>query len=217
MSLTFLITAGPTREYLDPVRFLSNDSSGRIGYELACALLRLGHKVIFICGPANILPPKSARFISVTTAREMFYRTKRNFKKADIIISAAAVADYRPVKIKKHKIKKATGPPVIELARNPDILKYLGGRKKQKVLVGFALESKNLLKNAKAKLAAKNLDLIVANHPQAMGAKKASAWIINRTGTVTALKNKTKRELAKRIINETLKLWKAAKAYKKLS
>ncbi|MEM9195365.1 MAG: bifunctional phosphopantothenoylcysteine decarboxylase/phosphopantothenate--cysteine ligase CoaBC [Myxococcota bacterium] len=162
---TVLLTAGPTVEDLDPVRFLSNRSSGRMGYALADAALRAGARVILVSGPVTIAPPPGAEQISVRSAREMRDAVMPRIRDADIAIFAAAVADYRPKEIAKEKIKKAPGPLVIELERNPDILAEAGEQRtgRHPVLVGFAAESSKLVDRAREKLRRKRCDLIVAN------------------------------------------------------
>lgn len=214
MALTFLITAGPTREYLDPVRYFSNASSGAIGYALAGAALRRGHKVMLISGPVVMAAPRGAVLKPVISAREMFDAVKKNYKKADIFIGAAAVADWRPKKTARNKIKKSGRAIKLNFIPNPDIVKFLGGVKGGKVLVGFALESSNLLPRARKKLKEKNMDMVVANYPDAIGSKQASAWIINNTNSVIRLRFQQKKLLTERIIDEALRIWKARKPCK---
>jgi phosphopantothenoylcysteine decarboxylase/phosphopantothenate--cysteine ligase len=163
-NLRFLITAGPTREPIDPVRFISNRSSGKMGYALVQAALDLGHSVTLITGPVNLTPPDKSKTIKVETTDEMRNAVLKHSKKADIIIMAAAVADYRPKKIQHQKIKKTKSSFNLALEKNPDILKELGRIKsKKQFLVGFAAETQHLLKYAGKKLREKNLDLIAAN------------------------------------------------------
>ncbi|HZK25811.1 MAG TPA: bifunctional phosphopantothenoylcysteine decarboxylase/phosphopantothenate--cysteine ligase CoaBC [Oscillospiraceae bacterium] len=157
-----LITAGPTQEALDPVRFLTNHSSGKMGYALAQAAAELGAAVTLVSGPVMLPPPYGVDLVSVTTAQEMYDAVLARFASTDVVISAAAVADYRPSTSSEQKIKKS-GELVINLTRNPDILAALGQIKKQQILVGFAAETENLRENALAKLERKNLELIVAN------------------------------------------------------
>ena len=149
MSITILITSGPTREYIDPVRFISNASSGKMGKALVEEALKQKCKVIVVQGPSGtyIQENKNSKVLNVISAKDMLMAVKNNLKYADIFIGAAAVSDYRPVKIAKNKIKKKDiGADTInlKLVKNPDIIKYVGEHKKQKVVVGFALESKNL-------------------------------------------------------------------------
>ncbi|MDR3253384.1 MAG: phosphopantothenoylcysteine decarboxylase [Endomicrobium sp.] len=214
--LTFLILSGPTKEYIDPVRFISNNSSGKMGNALAEAALIKGYNVIFISGPTNTFP-SNAKLIEITTALEMFKAVKLNFKKSDIIISAAAVSDYRPVKIYKHKIKKSSEKILIEFTQNPDIIKYCGKNKKNQIVAGFALETKNLINNAKIKLKNKNLDLITSNAGDSIGSDNTTAYIINTDSVVIEVKNNNKKIIAEKIINETIRLFNNIKADKKVS
>ena len=162
--LNILITAGPTREALDPVRFISNRSSGKMGYALAEAARKKGHRVILISGPVSLNKPKGIKFFPVETAAQMYKRTLLLSKKADLIVMCAAVADYTLFKTERTKIKKHASTLTLRLRRTKDILAELGRRKTEKqILVGFAAETSNLLENAQTKLASKNLDYIVAN------------------------------------------------------
>ncbi|MFW6011725.1 MAG: bifunctional phosphopantothenoylcysteine decarboxylase/phosphopantothenate--cysteine ligase CoaBC [Desulfosalsimonas sp.] len=159
-----VITAGPTREPMDPVRFISNPSSGKMGYALAKAAAGRGAHVILVSGPTCLDQPEGVRRVQVTTAREMADAVFAESDDADVIIKAAAVSDYRPVSAAPHKVKKGEEDLTVELARTTDILAELGGRKKEgQILVGFAAETRDLEKHATAKLASKNLDLIAAN------------------------------------------------------
>jgi len=162
---TVLITAGPTREFLDPVRFLSNPSSGRMGYEIAAEARRRGARVILISGPASLLPPPSDELVRVTSGREMKAAVEDRFAGADIVIMAAAVSDFRFQEIAPVKKKKGDIPGRVGLVQTEDILAGLGRRKDRpgKILVGFAAETGNAAAKAKEKLQAKGLDLIVAN------------------------------------------------------
>ncbi len=214
-SLKILITAGPTREPIDKVRFLSNASTGRMGYELARQALRRGHRIILISGPTHILPPKSkgAEFVPVTTALQMRDKVKKYFKHCDCLIMTAAVSDFRARKAIDKKIKKADFKQSfsLKLVKNPDILLEIGRRKGGKVLVGFALETGDLIKNARAKLKEKNLDLIVANQltPKSspFGDKKVKAVLINCEGTVSRQSFLTKRQLARQVLRKTEKIF----------
>ncbi|MFW6297020.1 MAG: bifunctional phosphopantothenoylcysteine decarboxylase/phosphopantothenate--cysteine ligase CoaBC [Desulfosalsimonas sp.] len=159
-----VVTAGPTREPMDPVRFISNPSSGKMGYALARAAAGRGAHVILVSGPTCLDPPEGVRRIQVVTAREMADTVFTESDDADVIIKVAAVSDYRPIKTASHKVKKDEEKLTLELARTTDILAELGRRKKPgQILAGFAAETRDLEKNATAKLAAKNLDLIAAN------------------------------------------------------
>lgn len=163
-NLHFLITAGPTYEPIDPVRFIGNRSSGKMGYALAQAALNLNHQVTLISGPSNLEPPKNSKFISVNTALEMKTEVFKYQESADVIIMVAAVADYRPEKIQVQKIKKSSDEMTIKLIKNPDILFELGKVKKEnQTLIGFAAETENLIQHAQSKLKKKNCDWIIAN------------------------------------------------------
>ena len=208
---TVLVTAGPTQEPLDPIRFISNRSSGKMGYAVARAAVKFGAKVILISGPTHLSSPQGVHLIRIVTARELREAVLKHFPKADVVISAAAVADYRPEsraarKIKKESIKGLT----IRLVRNPDILGELGKTKGEKVLVGFAAETNQMIANAREKLRRKNLDLIVANDVT----KKDSGFevdtnivsIISRDGKITSLPKLSKVGVAERILREVIKI-----------
>ncbi|MDP3786402.1 MAG: phosphopantothenoylcysteine decarboxylase [Candidatus Omnitrophota bacterium] len=186
--MRILITAGPTREFIDPVRFISNSSTGFLGYELAKAALRRGHKVTLISGPTPLTPPKGVKFVPVITALEMRAAVNRFYPSSDCLIMSAAVADYRPAAPVGKKIKKTKEILTVRLKKNPDILLEAGKKKGKRILVGFALETENLIANAKEKLRRKNLDFIVAaslrgkNNP--FGDKKSHFVIISREGKV---------------------------------
>ncbi len=168
---TVLVTAGPTREEIDPIRFLSNYSSGKMGYAIACAARNRGARVILISGPVNLREPKGVETIQVISAREMYEAVMGAAEQADLIIKAAAVADFRPVVRGDQKLKKASAVTMtVDLQRNPDILAELGQKKGSRILVGFAAETEELLKHAREKLANKNLDMIVANDVTQEGA-----------------------------------------------
>ncbi|HAF18118.1 MAG TPA: bifunctional phosphopantothenoylcysteine decarboxylase/phosphopantothenate--cysteine ligase CoaBC, partial [Peptococcaceae bacterium] len=158
-----LVTAGPTREHIDPVRFITNHSSGKMGFALARRAKNRGAQVTLVSGPTTIKPPDGVRVIAVETAQEMFEVVKDLFTDMDIVIKAAAVADYRPKVKESQKIKKSCSDLVLELERTPDILGYLGEHKEKQLLVGFAAETEKVLDHAREKLLRKNLDLIVAN------------------------------------------------------
>lgn len=174
----FLITAGGTREYIDPVRFISNASSGRTGYALARAALKAGYKVILISTIKELPSPKGARVVYVESCAEMFSAVKRHFSWCDCLVMAAAVADYTPVKKSVSKIKKTSTVLNLKLKPTTDILKWAGQHKKKgQRVVGFALGDRNLRALAEEKLKAKKLDMIVANSPAAVGAQKVTVWI----------------------------------------
>jgi phosphopantothenoylcysteine decarboxylase/phosphopantothenate--cysteine ligase len=160
---TVLVTAGPTQEPIDTVRFISNPSSGKMGYAIAEAAHQRGAQVILVSGPTNLTPPPGVKSQSVRTACEMHEAVVREYEKADVVIKAAAVSDYRPSQFIPYKVKKTEDVQTVELVRNPDILAELGQRKGKRVLVGFAAETEDLLANAQRKVQAKHLDMIVAN------------------------------------------------------
>jgi phosphopantothenoylcysteine decarboxylase/phosphopantothenate--cysteine ligase len=162
--VTFLITAGPTREPIDPVRYISNRSSGKMGYAIAEAALDAGHDVILISGPVNLVPPRNAKFISVWTSDEMFGAVHQFADSSDICVLCAAVADYKPAQVSPVKIKKRNAEFSLELIPTRDILQSLGLQQDRKfLLVGFAAETDYLEANATKKLGEKNCDIIVAN------------------------------------------------------
>ena len=166
-----LITAGPTQEALDPVRYLTNHSSGKMGYSLAQAALDMGAEVTLISGPVQLTAPKGVRFYPVTTAKEMFDAVCAHCDTADFIIKAAAVGDYRPLYVSEQKFKKDGQRLHVEFVKNPDILAYLGEHKRpHQIICGFAMETQNLLENAQAKLENKHCDMIVANDLHTEGA-----------------------------------------------
>jgi len=206
----FLITAGPSREPLDPVRYISNRSSGKMGYALARAALRRGAGVVLVSGPSAIEPPSAVRLIPVNTAAEMRRAVLEQFPECTAVIMAAAVADYRPVDASSKKLKRGKAPLDIRLEPNPDILRELGRRKNGKLLVGFAAETEELIANATRKLHEKNLDLIVANDvTQAGGGFDGDtniATIVDRSGASDSLSLMTKDELADRIYDHLLAL-----------
>lgn len=208
----FLITAGPTQEPLDPVRFITNSSSGKMGYALARAAHRRGAHVTLISGPTNLVAPPVEKLIDVRTAREMHKAVLENYKKATIIIKAAAVSDYRPKEFSKDKIKKAKNTLSLNLEKNPDIIGEIGKNKGGRIVVGFAMETQNLLTNAKAKLEKKNMDLIVANDLREEGAGFQAdtniITIIDNKGKTQSLGKMTKIEAADEILNRIIGLMK---------
>lgn len=209
--LSVLVTAGGTREPIDPVRFLSNRSSGKMGYALAGAAAARGADVTLVTAPTALAVPGGVKAVLVETAQQMFEAVLEHFPRADIVIKAAAVADYRPARTAAQKIKKEGETLVIELVKNPDILLELGRLKKPgQVLVGFAAETENLLANARRKLEEKNVDLLVANdviRPGAgFGADTNLVKLIYRDGRVVDLPLMKKTELAHRILDAALAL-----------
>jgi len=173
-----VITAGGTREYIDPVRFISNASTGKMGYALARAALQAGHEVTLITAPTALRPPAGATLVRVESAAQMFAAVQEHLPRCDCLIMAAAVADYTPAHPAPSKLKKQAARLTLELKPTVDILKWAGRHKKRgQILVGFALEDRDLRANAERKLREKNLDLIVANAPGAIGADTSTLHI----------------------------------------
>lgn len=200
-----LITAGPTREAIDPVRYIANRSSGRMGYALAEAAQDAGHTVTLVSGPVNLQPPAGANFFSVESAQEMFDAVARIIKAHDVAIFAAAVADFRPVSPAAQKLKKSEEPLTLELERTPDILGSVRVRFGfDGYLVGFAAETENLIPQAQAKLAQKACDLIVANDVSRPGigfdSSDNEVTLCLPGGKTMPLGRKPKIELAREII-----------------
>ena len=205
-----LITAGPTYEAIDPVRFIGNHSSGKMGFEIAKAAANLGAEVVLISGPSNQQVQHSfIKRINITSAAEMYDAVHKEFVNVDIAILSAAVADYKPKNVASQKIKKTSNSLEIQLETTKDILASLGVIKKQQFLVGFALETNNEIENAKGKLQRKNLDMIVLNSLQDKGAGFAKntnkITIIDADLKETPFKLKEKYEVANDILNEILK------------
>lgn len=203
----FLITAGATRESIDPVRFFTNRSTGKMGYALAEVAIERGGEVILVSGKTNISPPSGVQLISVETADEMYQEVMKNLDGADIVIKSAAVADYRPKEVFQQKFKKTDGPWVIEMERTKDIAFEVGRIKKDdQFFVGFAAETDNLVERAKGKIERKKMDMIVANHVLTEGAGFEQdtniATLISKTGEEITFPKMSKKELAFKILNE---------------
>lgn len=202
--LTVLVTAGPTRESLDPIRFISNHSSGRMGYALARAAQERGAHVILVTGPTALEPPPGVELCPVVSARDMCRVVMEKLPAAQIVIKTAAVADYRPVKSQPQKIKKG-GDFALKLVRNPDILQEIGLRKENRFLVGFAAETENLRANAQEKMLKKNLDMIVANDLSQEGAGFAVdtniVQLLFKDGRMEELPRMSKYDLAHCLLN----------------
>jgi phosphopantothenoylcysteine decarboxylase/phosphopantothenate--cysteine ligase len=207
---TVLVTAGPTVEDLDPVRFVSNRSSGAMGYRLAEAARDRGARVILVSGPTALPEPRGVTFVSVRSAVEMQRAVGAHASEATVVVAAAAVSDYAPAQASRSKLKKTDGPMKLELVRTPDILKGLGESKGSKLLVGFAAETEDLVENARRKLEGKNLDLIVANDVTAPGAgfgtPTNSVVLLRRDGQRRDVPLASKREVAERILDELVAL-----------
>ena len=198
--MRILITAGPTREYLDPVRYLSNASSGRIGAALAAAATDAGHAVTLILGPGSVEPPAVDELVRVTSAADMFEAVTARFDGCDVFIAAAAVCDYRPVFREEHKIKKTEGKVTVEFERTADILAQMSKRRRRQTLVGFCLETEDLQRRARQKLEVKRVDYVVANGPEAIDAARQDALILSSGGQCERLTGVTKEELAAHIL-----------------
>jgi phosphopantothenoylcysteine decarboxylase/phosphopantothenate--cysteine ligase len=214
---TVLITAGPTREAFDPVRFISNRSSGKMGYALARAARQRGAAVTLISGPTQLTPPPGVTFIATTTAAGMYEEVMKRCSAVSVIVKAAAVSDYSPLEPSEHKIKKGENTIDVTLQRTPDILKELGKRKekekKPEILVGFAAESRNHLEEGRRKLSEKNLDLIAVNDILAAESgfevDTNRITLLDRNGTVEELPLLTKEETAHRIWDTVVRLLKS--------
>ena len=206
-----LVTAGGTREYIDPVRFISNASSGKMGYAVARAALKAGHTVTLVTAPTTARPPAGAQLIRVETAAKMFAAVKKHFVRCDCLVMAAAVADYTPAHPSKTKIKKQDGRRFtlqLELKPTPDILRWAGQHKKKgQIVVGFALEDRSVRRRAEAKMAEKNLDVVVLNSPAAIGAERSSVQIKVRDDKWLTLTDSTKTAIARRLIRLAEMAW----------
>lgn len=200
---TVLITAGRTEEAIDPVRYISNRSSGQMGYSLAIAARKLGAEVILVSGPTELSQPEGLKkFIKVRSAQEMYEATIKEFPKVDIAIACAAVADYKPKNYSTEKIKKKDGDMTIVLDRNPDILFEMGKLKDKQFLIGFAAETENIIENAIGKLKRKNLNMIVANDASNMQKTTNQIRIIKSENNIKEIPEKEKSQLAFDILRE---------------
>lgn len=209
--LKVLVTAAGTREPIDPVRFVGNRSSGKMGYAVAQRAAERGAEVLLVSGPSALQPPANVKVVNVETTQEMLDACLAAYEAMDIVIKAAAVADYRPRDVADQKIKKKTDDALtIVMDKNPDILKTLGAKKTHQVLVGFAAETQNLLANAREKVVKKNLDMIVANDVTATGAGfNADTNIVKflfAEGDTQELEQMAKTEVADRILDEALRI-----------
>jgi phosphopantothenoylcysteine decarboxylase/phosphopantothenate--cysteine ligase len=201
-----LITAGPTLEDLDPIRFLSNRSSGKMGYAAAAAARDRGADVVLVSGPTSIDPPAGVKTISVRSAAEMKAAVLALYPQMDFVLKAAAVADYRPAEYAAEKVKKSGPPAAITLVATDDILAELGAAKKNQILVGFAAETQDILAHAREKMARKNLDMIVANDATSgvFGSDSATVHILSSSGETVTVANRSKLEIAHRILDLAL-------------
>ena len=207
-----VVTAGPTREAIDPVRFISNHSTGKMGYAIAKCAMERGAEVVLVTGKTSIAKPPFVKIIEVVSAADMFEAVKSEAEDADFVIKAAAVADYTPVNVADNKLKKTDDDMSISLKRTTDILKYLGEHKKNgQILCGFAMETKDLIENAKKKLESKNADLIVANNLKVEGAGFGTdtnvVTFIEKAG-VSELPILSKDDVAQEILNKLMSMYK---------
>ena len=207
-----LITAGATRERLDPVRFLTNASTGRMGFALAEAARESGARVTVVAGPTDVPPPSGVRVVRVESARQMHRAVLKAFGACDVFIGAAAVSDWAFSTTAPRKIKKSSRPLRVTLVPNPDIIADLGRRRRRsaslarKVLVGFALETDRRLHNAREKLARKGLDLVVANGPESMGGSSARVALVEPAGPPRLLPLSSKARAARLILGRVARL-----------
>ena len=219
--MKFVVTAGPTREYLDPVRFLSNPSTGKMGFAVARAAAMRGHEVVLVAGPVSLKTPKGVRRIDVTSARDMLAAVERELSQqapGTVFVSTAAVADWRPAKCASRKLKKGQMSDTLKLVRNPDILKEIARRTKTThsptrplahsptYLVGFAAETNDVIAEALRKCREKNLDMIVANDVtekgSGFGVDTNRVTLVRKDGSVDCLPLMTKLAVARRIVRE---------------
>lgn len=197
--LHVLVTAGPTQESVDPVRYITNHSTGKMGYAIAKVCMQRGADVTLVTGPTSIEKPRFVNVVPITTAREMFEEVTRRAEEQDIIIKAAAVADYRPRYVSDEKVKKKDDDLALEMERTDDILAYLGAHKtKDQFLCGFSMETENMLENSRKKLKKKNLDMIIAN-----SLKMEGAGFGGNTNVVTVITEDFEKELGKLTKEET--------------
>jgi phosphopantothenoylcysteine decarboxylase/phosphopantothenate--cysteine ligase len=200
----FLVTAGPTREAIDPVRFISNRSSGKMGYAIAEAALDAGHDVTLISGPANIAPPAGMKFISVTTSDELHDAVHRAVRDCDVVVMCAAVSDYKPARVEPQKVKKRKEPFALDLVPTRDILASLPRENRSYLVVGFAAETHDLESNAQKKLRAKHCDLIVANDvsktDSGMESDENEVTIFFRGGETKTISRASKKIIARELV-----------------
>lgn len=200
------MTAGPTREFFDPIRFISNRSSGQMGYALAEAALSVSPHVVLVSGPTTLTPPAGVKFVPVTTAEEMADAVFARFEQCDVVIMAAAVCDFRSKHVAKNKIKKTAFVRTLELEPTVDILAELGERKRSQFLVGFSAETTDVERYAREKLLRKRLDLIVANDARAFESTTNAVTLIGADGQGGRLPEMPKRDVATAIIARVIEL-----------
>ena len=214
--LKIVVTAGPTREAIDPVRFMTNHSSGKMGYAIARQAANRGADVVLVSGPSAQPVPSGVTVVKVASARDMFEAVKAQYDAADVVIKAAAVADYRPKTVATQKIKKSEGDMVLELERNPDILAWLGEHKKHQILMGFAAETNDVREHALGKLARKHLDFIAANDVtmshSGFGKDTNQITVYGADGRVHELPVLAKESAADQLLNLVLEKYQSKKA-----
>lgn len=217
-NIRVLITAGPTREAIDPVRYITNHSSGKMGYAIANAAQKRGADVTLVSGPVNIVKPEKITVYNVTSADDMFMKVNELYESADIIIMAAAVADYKCAVVSDKKIKKSSDELTLGLVKNPDIAYIIGKKKGMRVMVGFSAETNDLYKNAKSKLENKNMDMIVANDVTKEGAgfncDTNIVSIILNNGEIAELPMMSKEKVADEILNCAVRVYYQKKSLK---
>jgi len=200
----FVVTAGPTREAIDPVRFLSNRSSGKMGYAIAEAAVAAGHDVKLISGPASIAPPEDAEFISITTSDELHDQVHRAVRECDVLVMCAAVSDYKPAVVAPRKTKKQKAPFALELIPTRDILASLAGENRNYLVIGFAAETHDLESNAQKKLREKNCDAIVANDvsqpDSGMESDDNAVIIFFKNGETKSISRASKKIIARELV-----------------
>lgn len=210
-----VVTAGPTREHIDPVRYLSNESSGKMGFAIAAEAAARGHRVTLIAGPVSLETPAGVQRVDVVSARDMLTALRKAFSGADGLIMAAAVADYRPAKKLRGKWKKdparETSHVSLDLVENPDLLATVAKRKGKRCIMGFALETSQGMRRALAKMQRKNTDFMVLNGASALNANNTSVTLISRDGKTQEMHRKTKRFVAKHLVGAVEK-WLAMKS-----
>ena len=202
--MKFVVTAGPTREAIDPVRFLSNRSSGKMGYAIAEAALAAGHQVTLISGPSCLTPPEDVQFTSITTSDELHDEVHRAVRECEVLVMSAAVSDYKPVKVERRKMKKRKTPFALALVPIRDILASLPKKNRGYLVVGFAAETHNLETNARKKLREKNCDLIVANDvsktDSGMESDENAVKIFFRNGKTKTISRRSKKNIARELV-----------------
>ena len=207
--MRFLVTAGPTRQYIDAIRYISNPSSGRMGYAAAVAAVEGGHAATLVAGPTSLPDPEGVQVVHVTTTRELRDAVMDRIEDADVLIAAAAPCDFRPAERQTHKIKKGDQELVLRLVPTADLLYEAGQSKGRRVLIGFALEVQNARANALAKLKRKCLDAVVLNSPASFEAEEASATLIRADGSEEDLGCISKVDLARRLAALSEEIWRA--------